>query len=136
MVRPTEPNASLLALRRELEGIDRALVRLVATRIETAALAIHVRSETDGRISDVVQEEVVIARAKEWALGAGVPSELAENIFRAILAAGKERFAAGAPASLLRMPPRDNGTPNGRRHRGASGNGPGSAGRSGGSVPT
>ncbi|MGD0588544.1 MAG: chorismate mutase [Thermoplasmata archaeon] len=103
---------SLLAIRRELEEIDRALVLLVAARVETASSAIRIRSERDGRLSDAAQEEVVLSRAKGWAEQAGVPSELVETIFRAMLTAGKERFAASRdahPAAVRSAPARGTG---------------------------
>lgn len=84
---------SLLAARREIEEIDRVLVLLVAARVDAACSAIRIRSESDGPLSDPVQEAVVIARAQVWAKRAGLSPALAETIFRAVLAAGKDRVA-------------------------------------------
>jgi chorismate mutase len=91
---PKEEAPSLLAVRREIERIDRALVLLVAARVEAACSAIRIRSETDGQISDSVQEELVIARAQAWAEQVGISPTFVETMFRAVLAAGKERFRA------------------------------------------
>ncbi|MGA8710038.1 MAG: chorismate mutase [Thermoplasmata archaeon] len=103
---------SLLVIRRELEEVDRALVFLVAARVETASSAIRIRSEHDGLLSDAAQEEVVLSRAKRWAEQAGVPSELVETIFHAMLTAGKERVAASRaahPAAVRSVPARGTG---------------------------
>ena len=89
----------LLSIRREIEEIDRALVLLVAARIDAACSAIRIRSEQDGRLSDPAQEELVLARAQDWAERAGLPPSLVETIFRAVLAAGKARFANSQPST-------------------------------------
>ena len=65
---------SLVAIRRDLEEIDRALVLLVAARVEAAGTAIRLRSQGNGRIADPAQEERVIARAEGWAEQAGLSS--------------------------------------------------------------
>ena len=121
MPRRVEPPRSLLAVRHELEEIDRALVFLVAARVEKAAIAIRIRSDRDGPVSDPAQEEVVLARARGWAGKAGIPSDLVETIFRAMLGAGKEHFAAsrdppssGAPTARPRGSARNRRTADAR----------------------
>ena len=85
---------SLASLRRDLEEIDRAIVLLVAARVESACTAIRFRVENGEGVSHPVQEARVIARAREWAGELGVSPIAVETIFRAIVRAGKERFAA------------------------------------------
>jgi len=84
---------SLVAIRRDLEEIDRALVLLVAARVEAAGTAIRLRSQGDGRIADPAQEERVITRAQQWAEQAGLSPARMRTIFRAVVESGKERYA-------------------------------------------
>ena len=98
---------ALQRARHEIEQIDRALVLLVAARLEAAGSAIRIRTETGGRVTDPVQEELVLARARVWAEQAGVPPWLVETIFRATVKAGKERFVS-RPAEQM---PKQAGSP-------------------------
>jgi len=89
---------SLDTLRRELEEIDRALVLLIAARIDVAVSAISIRSGVDGCLTDPTQEEVVLRRARGWAELAGVSPSTVEAVLRAVVAAGKERHMANRRA--------------------------------------
>jgi len=91
---PVEEAPQLRAARQEIEQIDRAIVLLVAARLTAAGAAIRIRRARDGRISDPVQEQLVLARAHAWAEQADVPAWLVETMFRGVLRAGKERFVA------------------------------------------
>ncbi|HEY1198901.1 MAG TPA: chorismate mutase [Thermoplasmata archaeon] len=84
---------SLVSIRRDLEEIDRAIVLLVAARVEAACTAIRLRSEGNGEVSDPAQEERVLARAQGWAEQAGLSPARVRTIFRAVVGAGKDRFA-------------------------------------------
>ncbi len=86
-----ETAVALVEARARLEEIDRALLRLVAARLEAANLAIRIRIEQGEEVCDPAQERRVLARARCWANGAGLPPVLAETIFRALIEAGKER---------------------------------------------
>jgi len=99
MVDRTGPDPSLVSLRRDLEKIDRAIVLLVAARVDAACSAIRLRSQKEGRVADPAQEERVIVRAKEWADQLGVSTTLTETIFRAIVESGKEKFVRSSAAS-------------------------------------
>jgi len=99
MVDRTAPDASLASLRRDLEEIDRAIVLLVAARVDAACSAICLRSQKEGRISDPAQEERVIARAQVWAEQLGVSTTLTGTIFRAIVESGKEKFVRSSSES-------------------------------------
>ena len=83
---------TLTSVRRDLEQIDRAIVLLVAARLDAAGSAIRLRSQKDGQVANPVQEGRVIARAQGWAEQLGISPRLAEKIFRAIIEAGKERY--------------------------------------------
>jgi chorismate mutase len=93
MPRAREPAASLSSLRHELEELDRAIVLLIAARLEVAVAAIRVRSAPKGSISDPAQEERVLARAQLWAVELGISGASMESIFRTIVEAGKARYA-------------------------------------------
>lgn len=98
---------SLASARRELEEIDRAIVLLIAARVDAACSAIRIRTRTDGSLEDPAQEALVIARAREWAGQAGISPAAVEAAFRAIVMAGKERFTTigsvpGTPSSSER----------------------------------
>jgi chorismate mutase len=97
-----EESSSLRAARHEIEQIDRALVLLVAARLEAAGSAIRIRSERDGQISDPSQEQLVLSRARAWAEQADVPPWLVETVFRAMVKAGKERFVSRRTQSFTR----------------------------------
>jgi len=90
----TRPSATptLASVRKDLEQIDRAIVLLVAARIDAACSAIRLRSQTDGQVANPAQERRVTARAQGWAEEVGMSPVLAEKIFRAIIDAGKERY--------------------------------------------
>ena len=111
-------------MRHDIEEIDRAIVLLVAARVEAACTAIRYRTEGGAEVTDPIQESRVLARARGWADQAGLSPELVETIFRAMLEAGKERVvretgelrdAAPSPARPVKRR-----EPSPRSHRGAS----------------
>lgn len=83
---------SLVALREDLELIDRAIVLLLAERIHTAGMAIRCRSQVDGQVASPAQEARVLARAREWGATLGLSDDLTDTVFRALLEEGKVRF--------------------------------------------
>jgi len=92
MSQRTAPGESLESIRRDLAEIDRAIVLLVAARVDTAGQAIRLRTQHETRVSNPAQEERVIARARGWAEEVGVSPPVVETIFRAMVDYGKERF--------------------------------------------
>jgi len=109
---------SLASLRHDLEEIDRAIVLLVTARVEAACEAIRCRVENGESISNPVQEARVIARARGWAEGRGVSPIAVETIFRAIVRAGKERYATWNGSSPVTPPAKTSGrTPAGAAAR-------------------
>jgi len=104
MVDAPPAGPTLVSVRRDLEQIDRAIVLLLAARVDAASTAIRLRSRLDGRIANPAQEARVLARAREWAKDLGLSPDLTDSIFRAILEAGKARFASTAhsPESTAR----------------------------------
>lgn len=114
MVEVADAVPSLVSVRRDLEQIDRAIVLLVAARIEAACSAIQLRSERGGDIADPAQEERVIARAQDWAEQVGLSPVLAEAIFRSVVEAGKDRFATLKRPLVSSTQPRKTGRARGR----------------------
>jgi chorismate mutase len=100
MVDASPAGPSLDSVRRDLEQIDRAIVLLVAARLDAACTAIRCRSRQDGRIASPAQEARVLARARGWGKEFGLSPELTNTIFRAMVDAGKARFASGAGSSV------------------------------------
>ncbi|HYA55090.1 MAG TPA: chorismate mutase [Thermoplasmata archaeon] len=92
MVRRHDTADPLESVRRDLARIDRAIVLLVAARIEAAVEAIRLRSQRDGRVASPAQEVRVLERARRWAVELGVSPEVIEVIFRAVIESGKERY--------------------------------------------
>jgi chorismate mutase len=104
MVGASPSGPSLESVRRDLEQIDRAIVLLVAARLEAACAAIRCRSRRDGRVANPAQEARVLARARAWGREFGLSPELTNTIFRAMVDAGKARFVSGTGASASATP--------------------------------
>jgi len=100
------PGPTLAEVRQDLELIDRAIVLLLAERIRTAGIAIHCRSQFDGRVAHPVQEARVLARAREWGVSLRLSEELTDTIFRALIEEGKEQYLAS-----LRLTVRSSSSP-------------------------
>jgi chorismate mutase len=135
MAHPSKTAPSLASVRRDLEEIDRAIVLLVAARVEAAGTAIRLRSQGSGQVSDPMQEERVIVRAQDWAAQAGLSATRTGTIFRAVVEAGKDRFVSEnrpprrpAPSTRVRRTGRTRGRLRSRRN-------PGSGRRSATSTP-
>lgn len=90
---------SLDELRAEIARIDHLLVRIVAVRLRTAKRAIRSRTSAGEGLSDPAQERRVVDRARRWALEAGVPPELLDQIVRSIMEAAKAAEARDGPAT-------------------------------------
>lgn len=95
MVEDPPAESSLPALRAEIEQIDRAIVALLAARLDAAGAAIRLRSRLDGRIENPTQEARVLARARKWGATLGLPAAVTNTVFRTLIDEGKARFAAG-----------------------------------------
>jgi isochorismate pyruvate lyase len=107
MSQRTTPGESLESVRRDLAEIDRAIVLLVAARVEAAGHAIRLRTQNEARVSNPAQEERVIARARAWADQVGLSPPVVETIFRAMVEYGKERFRERNVASAAAQPLRE-----------------------------
>jgi len=121
MSQRTTSSDSLESIRRDLAEIDRAIVLLVAARVEAAGHAIRLRTEKEGRVSNPAQEGRVIARARAWAEQVGVSPPVVETIFRAMIDYGKERFRErnlALPAVSLRQDARIRSRPSSSRRDG------------------
>lgn len=88
--------------RREIERLDRAIVLLLAARLEAAGRAIAWRSARGREPTDPAQERRVLLRSRRWARDLGVPEELVERLFQTLIEEGKTRFrTGGAPSGPL-----------------------------------
>lgn len=76
---------SLPELRDELASIDRALLELVARRLDLARLIGELKHLEARGIRDRAQEDAVIARARGEGSHLGLPPELAETIMRLLI---------------------------------------------------
>ena len=101
MVDVSSADPTLVSVRRDLEQIDRAIVLLLAARVDAASTAIRLRFRRDGRVANPAQEARVLARARGWAKDIGVSSDLTDSVFRALLEAGKARFRSEPRSSAL-----------------------------------
>jgi len=104
MSQRTASAESLESIRRDLAEIDRAIVLLVAARVDAAGQAIRLRTQHEGRLANPAQEERVIARARGWAEQVGVSPPVVETIFRAMVDYGKERFRERNPSAPAVQP--------------------------------
>jgi chorismate mutase len=82
----------LVALREEIESVDRSITLLLAARVDAAQRAIRWRSTQTTRIVDPEQEGRVLRRSRDWAIELGLPPKLVDHLFRALIAEGKARF--------------------------------------------
>ena len=78
-------------LRREIEELDRALVRLVAARCRASSRAVRLRLAAGGPLTDVRQERVVLDRVRTAGVALGLSGALVDEVFRALLDAGKRQ---------------------------------------------
>ena len=82
----------LTRLRLEIESIDRSIVLLLAARMDAAQRALRLRYAHQGRLTDREQESRVLERSRSWATELGLPRELVQALFQALMQEGKVRF--------------------------------------------
>ena len=90
-----DPEA-LAAARLEIEHIDRSIACLIAARLEAAVRALQLRTSHGEGVTDPRQEHLVRERARGWATELGIPARLLDELYGALIEAGKARFAGGA----------------------------------------
>jgi len=93
----TSGGRDLASLRRDLEEIDRAIVLLLAARVEAARLTIAYRTERGGAVTLLPQEERVLDRARVWAADVGLAPSVVDTVFRSLIIEGKSPFRARVP---------------------------------------
>ncbi|MGI0133316.1 MAG: chorismate mutase [Thermoplasmata archaeon] len=85
-------------LRGELEAIDRSLILLVGERRRAQHRLLGYKLHHRLALSDPYQEQLVSARARGWATEQHADPDLAEEVVRLNVAAGKRAFFHGATA--------------------------------------
>lgn len=93
-------------LRKEIEELDRALVRLIAARCRASSRAVRVRLSAGGPLTDPHQERHVLDRARTAGGALGLPGDLVDELFRALLQAGKSEalFEGERPGTAWILP--------------------------------
>lgn len=75
----------LSGLREEIDAIDRALVALLARRIEICVEVAEVKEEFGAPVIQPARVRDVLASRRQWAIDAGIDADFAEQIFRTLL---------------------------------------------------
>ena len=84
---PTERRcASLEEVRAEIDRLDRAIVPLLASRLDFALQAVRFKSNDD-EVRAPARVEMVIANARELAREYGASEAAVEKVYRALIAA-------------------------------------------------
>lgn len=78
--------ASLPELREQIDAIDKAIVDLLAQRMQVCADVAELKSETGAAVIQPARVRDVLASRRQWAIDAGVDADFAEQLFRTLLA--------------------------------------------------
>jgi chorismate mutase-like protein len=78
--------ASLADLRTEIDSIDRAIVDLLARRLQVCEEVADLKSRTGSDVIQPARVREVLATRRQWAIDHGVDADFAEQIFRTLLA--------------------------------------------------
>ena len=78
--------APLDDLRSEIDAIDRAIVDLLAQRVDACARVAETKSQTGAAIIQPDRVRSVLATRRQWAIDRGVDADFAEQFFRTLLA--------------------------------------------------
>ena len=78
--------ASLDDLRQEIDAIDRAIVELLARRLDVCTEVAEIKSQTGATVIQPARVRSVLATRRQWAIDHGVDADFAEQIFRTLLA--------------------------------------------------
>lgn len=78
--------ASLDDLRREIDDIDRAVVDLLARRLQVCEEVADIKSRSGSTVIQPARVREVLATRRQWAIDNGVDADFAEQIFRTLLA--------------------------------------------------
>ncbi|MBI5594667.1 MAG: chorismate mutase [Elusimicrobia bacterium] len=80
----------LSAIRRGIDAVDNALVRLLARRRALSVRLARVKRAVDLPIYDRVRERALFGRVKAWGVRHGLDEEFVEVLFRLIVMNSKE----------------------------------------------
>ncbi len=89
-------------LRRELDRVDRALVDLIARRLEVVAEVGAAKARTDTPVRDAERERAVLDGVEAVAVERGVSGELVRRIFREIIGHAVDRQVAELTGTAAR----------------------------------
>jgi len=85
MIRAAQDCRDMAELRAEIDRIDRALVALLAERQGYIERAAAIKTDR-GRVHDAARIEDVVAKVVAAARGAGLSAEIAEPVWRTLIA--------------------------------------------------
>lgn len=80
---------SLEELRREIEGIDREIVKLVAERLRVARAIGHEKAASGLPVTDPVREKVVLEKVRALARSSGIDEDGIESLYREMIKLAK-----------------------------------------------
>ena len=92
MAAVTSPD--LDALRRELDGVDRGLVDLIARRLEIVGQVGDAKARTEAPVRDLARERAVLDQVERAARERGVSGDLVRRVFREIIGHAVDRQVA------------------------------------------
>jgi chorismate mutase len=91
---PELGDAALTELRREVDLVDRELVRLLAERRRLVARLAAAKRRARLEAIDPAREAELFARWAEHAEASGLPTEIVSDVLEAILGSSREHVAA------------------------------------------
>jgi chorismate mutase-like protein len=77
---------SLPDLRNQIDAIDKAIVDLLAQRMQVCAEVAEIKAETGAAVIQPARVRDVLASRRQWAIDSGVDADFAEQLFRTLLA--------------------------------------------------
>ena len=77
--------AEIASMRAAVDEVDHALLELCARRRALVASLLAAKRELGLALLDPGREDVLLAERRAFAEGVGVPADLAETLFRALL---------------------------------------------------
>jgi len=101
--------ASLLELRRELDGIDAEIVRLIAARLTTVTEIADAKQKGTASLRDEKRERLVLNQVEELAIDLGISASFIRGVFQSIIEHSvclqAQRLDDGDPGGLSSVSP-------------------------------
>lgn len=88
--------ASLDDLRNDIDRIDRAIVDLLAQRLQVCRDVAAIKEQSGATVIQPARVRTVLASRRQWAIDANVDADFAEQIFRTLLAETHRIEVAGS----------------------------------------